>query len=333
VGFSQRVSGREGAEMHVSKNDLRIWDSKFDSDVCKSNVEEIIEAVRDDGELIFLPRRKGHLNVYYLGTVILDFDGKSFTFNRNYLKYLPQDVANRFPSDGKFPDFKSWRGKLADMKSAMESRNMSKREKRAQQNIVQAVNGNRDSEYCLLDMEYDYPGIRYGRFDMIAVSKERVNGKHKIAIIELKYGTKAFGGSAGIVEHARNLSRYIFGDADAIGEDTVHTRLSDLSSELASMSAVCNRFALPPAPYFPTLKAEDIDIGDIQTWLLCVACQNIKTAEEGILRHLGYPATDRENKATVRDAAPDLRLRYQIVQEEYLNSLNAGDFRDASPQG
>lgn len=325
----------------MSENEkyLRVWNDKFNSEGLNLSIEKIVRLVREDKDgLVFLVRRYGHINVYFLGTVILDYDGKHFTFNSEYIKYLPAGTADLFPHKGRFLEFESWYNSLNDIKHAMHNRNKTSREKAAQQAIMQAVNANPDSMYYIMDVEYDYPSIQCGRFDMIAVSKIPVNGKHKVAIIELKCGTESFRGSptaaneygSGIVGHALNLSRFINGTRDEKGTDAVRKRLSDLATELASASNVCNRFALNPAPFLPALNKEDFDIDDIQTWLLCVGCKNPKTAEQGVLRYLGYPADGQKNNPNVKDnVTPDMKLHYKVTSANCLESLHDSDFTDA----
>ena len=318
---------------------LRVWHEKFNTGECKADIDKIVSAVHDDKDgLLFLVRRYGLINVYYLGTVILDYNGKTFSFNKKYLEHLPAEAVGHFPKNGVFNDFDSWYSKINDMKCAMEKCNMSsrnKREKRAQQAIVHAVNNNSKSKYYILDIEYDYPGITFGRFDMIAVSKEAVHGKHKIAIIELKWGTKSFRGTAtksnefgsGIVGHAYNLYCYINGKENE-ARSTVKKRHEDLAKELASMTTVCHKLKLAPAAYLPELRETDFDINNIQTWFLSVGC-NPKTAEEGVLRYMGYPSSNRKNSPNIRDnVSLDMKLRYKVIREVCIDYLDDSDFRD-----
>lgn len=44
-----------------------------------------------------------------------------------------------------------------------------------------------------------------GQFDILAISKEK---PHKVALIELKYGSGALGGKSGIHKHIEDFKKY-----------------------------------------------------------------------------------------------------------------------------
>jgi len=67
-------------------------------------------------------------------------------------------------------------------------------EREVQQYIIMRNNENENSDWYCVDMEYETN--KYGKFDIIAVSKEKnCNGKYELAVIELKVGNGAMGTS------------------------------------------------------------------------------------------------------------------------------------------
>lgn len=82
-----------------------------------------------------------------------------------------------------------------------------KLEKQAQQRLFLDNNLNESSDWFCLDLEYKkaYKSIDDrdlgGRFDIIAINKEK---PHRIALIELKYGFEAIGGSSGVRTHIKD---------------------------------------------------------------------------------------------------------------------------------
>jgi len=81
-----------------------------------------------------------------------------------------------------------------------------KKEKKAQSKLVILNNENKSSNWFCIDIEYANPNFR-GRFDIIAISKTK-KPKHKVALIELKYGNDAIGGKSGIYEHVKNFIEF-----------------------------------------------------------------------------------------------------------------------------
>ena len=88
-------------------------------------------------------------------------------------------------------------------------------EKEAQAKLVILNNDNPNSNWYCLDVEYvkafknqteKVKADFNGRFDIIAISK---NKPHRVALIELKYGNGAIGGTSGIYKHVRDFIKFI----------------------------------------------------------------------------------------------------------------------------
>ena len=87
-------------------------------------------------------------------------------------------------------------------------------EKKAQSQLFLLNNRNRNSNWFCIDLEYvkQFEGAKdkdranfNARFDIIAISKE---APHKVALIELKYGSGAIGGNSGIYKHVQDFSKF-----------------------------------------------------------------------------------------------------------------------------
>ena len=80
--------------------------------------------------------------------------------------------------------------------------------------LVCKNNSNVNSKWYCIDIEYvkqrennqENEGGQFGRFDIIAVSKEK---KHRVALIELKYNKYAMGGDSGVVKHVSDYINFI----------------------------------------------------------------------------------------------------------------------------
>lgn len=87
-------------------------------------------------------------------------------------------------------------------------------EKKAQSKLVLLNNNNKDSNWFCIDVEYikQFNNITEkekaefnGRFDIIALSKAK---PHRVALIELKYGSGAIGGKSGIYKHVEDFTKF-----------------------------------------------------------------------------------------------------------------------------
>lgn len=87
-------------------------------------------------------------------------------------------------------------------------------EKKAQSKLVLLNDGNKDSNWFCIDVEYvkqfnnqkeKKESDFNGRFDIIALSKDK---PHRVALIELKYGNGAIGGNSGIFKHVEDFNKF-----------------------------------------------------------------------------------------------------------------------------
>ncbi len=88
-----------------------------------------------------------------------------------------------------------------------------KAEREFQQLIARENNNStisNESEYFISDIEVAEP---YARFDIMAIrwlAAQRKNGSNcKVALIEMKYGDGALGGSAGLLKHLKDMEKLI----------------------------------------------------------------------------------------------------------------------------
>lgn len=87
-------------------------------------------------------------------------------------------------------------------------------EKKAQSKLFILNNKNEESNWYCIDVEYvkQFKNIQHrmnaefqARFDFIAVSKK---APHRIALIELKYGSGSIGGDSGIYKHVKDFNNF-----------------------------------------------------------------------------------------------------------------------------
>ncbi len=97
-----------------------------------------------------------------------------------------------------------------DIKWLVENKKNVTLEKVIQQMLVMKNNANPDSKWFCVDVEWarlftsqaEKDACISSRMDIIAISKD---APHRVAIIELKYGSKSIGGSAGVLKHIEDF--------------------------------------------------------------------------------------------------------------------------------
>jgi hypothetical protein len=160
---------------------------------------------------LFIGVRNNYLNLYYNCDSVAKVEYKPKrrklicetsekylcgTDNSKYIKMSPCGIYNNY----------------ATIKRNIEKK--STPEKKAQSKLVILNNANKKSKWFCIDVEWakafenqqqkDNAGFN-ARFDIIAISKKN---NHNVALIELKYGRQAIGGSSGIYKHIENFNKY-----------------------------------------------------------------------------------------------------------------------------
>jgi hypothetical protein len=161
---------------------------------------------------LFIGVRNNYLNLYYncdsiakieyknhsIRCVIDKYylDGKHYRGKEKMVPVEPKEICERYETI-----------KIHSCRKAA-------KEKKAQSKLVLLNNTNKKSNWFCIDIEYikqfrnqveKNEADFNGRFDVIALSKDI---PHKVAFIELKYGSHAMGGNSGIYKHISDFSKF-----------------------------------------------------------------------------------------------------------------------------
>ena len=160
----------------------------------------------------FLGFRDGYLNLYYKGMSVAKIelkDGKvQYTMSSYYLEGIDVDSPldfEVFKSVDVFAHIISQIEKHVTGQHGEKGKNL--REKVCQQWLAN-MNNSYSTDWYFIDMEYIYDQEPYGRPDLIAVSrKANENGKHDVALIELKIRHSQYTGLA-TKDYEDNRAKY-----------------------------------------------------------------------------------------------------------------------------
>lgn len=175
-------------------------ESDFYKIVYKQNINDVIIGIRD-----------GYINLYYNCDSIAKISASS--------KELKAEISSYYLA-------KKGRAKKITVNEMVQNLNLIKAqsdkrqkfEKQAQEQLYIKNNLNNNSNWFCIDVEYTKSGVDW-RYDIIAVSKDP---EHKVALIELKYGTKAIGGNSGIRAHIKDFYNfYIKKDFDKLKSEII----------------------------------------------------------------------------------------------------------------
>ena len=143
---------------------------------------------------IFIGIRDNSFNLYYkgqsVGMIKKRKNEKSDRWFSAKNKFIDTKLATG--SDYSWLSFQEFKDSYDSIKTAIYG--CATPEKSYQQEIVLNTNEFSPNWYCV-DIEYNQEGERIGRFDIVAISRKKVEGKHRVAIIELKVGAESFGTS------------------------------------------------------------------------------------------------------------------------------------------
>jgi len=169
----------------------------------ESHKNELIIGVRND-----------YLNLYYNCDSIAKINFTNSSISCEIDKYYLD--GNHYKSGSKEKKYKIDQSTICRQyeKIKIHSNNKATLEKKAQSKLVILNNKNSASNWFCIDIEYvkafnnaiEKAKANFsGRFDIIAISKEK---PHKIALIELKYGSGAISGQSGIYKHVKDFIKF-----------------------------------------------------------------------------------------------------------------------------
>ena len=186
-------------------------------------LHDLLDYVQCDDTLDLEFRGEGRANIYYRGGSLFCIersgDGYTLTFDTKYCTACDEGME-------KTPSVRAAVGLIPLYKHAMDVWFVKNRkyEREFQQLVVRENNRHgaisHASDYYIVDIEYAYnvnvsDKKTQARFDMIAVkwlskSNERQNpSAPTLAIIEMKYGDGALGGSAGLKKHLEDFGTLV----------------------------------------------------------------------------------------------------------------------------
>lgn len=220
---------------------MRCLDAEFMDDLQQGCLAPILKRIKNDNTLM-LAIRGGYINIYYRGGNLLRLSKAKRArryepfFDSNYLisknaglQAWLKDNAGALVSTA---DADRWVEKFGELKQEMDIflTKKKKDEREFQQLIVRENNFSRlanETEFFFTDIEYTSPRADAGdidasplagrgfRFDMLGVEWLASDRKHAMAghcrpvIVEVKYGDKALGGSAGLTKHLQDIRAFL----------------------------------------------------------------------------------------------------------------------------
>lgn len=200
----------------MSKNLTRGIDNK-NGFLDKLKDSSILVEVRKDPDLL-LCIRNNYVNIYYKGASLAKIE--------YVYKKLRFSIANKYLDPKKSSGYDNSYSEKCLIESINKIKegirkfqeNGKKFEKMAQQELI-LKNNNQKSNWFCVDMEYVMQRSNkyepnFGRFDIVAISKEK---PHRIALIELKYGCKSYGGDYKQLKDAQNNNKVILETDDNFG--------------------------------------------------------------------------------------------------------------------
>ncbi len=161
------------------------------------------DKLTDSKEQLFLGVRDERLDIYYLGCRIAEMIENNGEIEYSIDKYYTGGIDRVLSFDEysrMYPTIKqrAWEYAMGERTDVEDNRKH--REKVCQQWIANQYNKN-NNDWYFTDIEYIDTASKDeqngARMDMIAISRKPIDGKYKVALVELKVTTSAFGGFNG----------------------------------------------------------------------------------------------------------------------------------------
>lgn len=195
------------------KEDYEYRDCKIIIDALNNgNHDEELEFFRmitEDTDLFF-GIRHNKLQLYKSRAMVVEVSYKKKEDRLVYKINTTEDLNNK--NESKEVTFKEFKEQFARIvqNSKNKYRDRGLFEEICQQWIVD-MNNKHSDDYYYVDMEFNIQGTRLGRIDMIAISKRKIDGKHKVVLIELKVGKQSISGTWSKDErYEENIEENIF---------------------------------------------------------------------------------------------------------------------------
>jgi len=320
----------------------------------------------EDKSQLFWGIRGGYVNIYHMGASIAKIKPNcKFKFAAKYHVETKSGYLE-WCAEEWMKEYKTLMGNVRRFQEKYK-----KYEKIAQQKLILANNNNSKSSWYCFDMEYKFARESenepdYGRFDIFAVNREPYGKKHKILLIELKYGRSAykdslkpearmkvfdtnnpaFNAGSGIVGHVCNYIRYV----------GCKTRLERLKQETVNILSVQKALGIN----VPDIEAAKDNIDDEPIFsIITVGCDGSKKSSidsccksmenylfEGknsaeinlkkTLRVHGIGCIEKEDRGfqiLIKDTAPKKTLPViTLFSEKTLDNLDISEIFDDNPK-
>jgi hypothetical protein len=201
---------------------MRALSDSFLNDLVDGNglLHAILGRVKKDDTLM-LAIRDGYINIYYRGGNILRIreqgNGVYHPFFDGHYNKAGKTVPVPTKGIKSQDDATEWIKAFPHLKEIMDNyfSGKSKPEREFQQLVARENNFStisNESEYFVSDIEFADSGLG-ARFDMLAIrwlASQRKKGSNcRAALIEMKYGDGALGGSAGLLKHLQDIDSLI----------------------------------------------------------------------------------------------------------------------------
>ena len=201
---------------------MRELSDSFLKDLANDNglLHVILERVKKDDTLM-LAIRDGYINIYYRGGNILRIQEQGNGTYRSFFDEKYNKAGKTVPALPKSiksqDDSREWGKAFPHLKEIMDYyfSGKSKPEREFQQLVARENNFStisNESEYFISDIEFADSGLG-ARFDMLAIrwlASQRKKGSNcRAALIEMKYGDGALGGSASLLKHLQDINSLI----------------------------------------------------------------------------------------------------------------------------
>lgn len=177
---------------------------------------ELYKLYKEHKDELFIGVRNNYLNLYYNCDRIakIEYKKRDEKIDCEIDKYYLD--GNHYNSKDKEKRYKIEEKEICKQYEVIKkySNDKATPEKKAQSKLVLLNNENLDSNWFCIDIEYvksfnnraeKKEADFNSRFDIIALSKMK---PHKIALIELKYGSGAIGGKSGIYKHVEDFTKF-----------------------------------------------------------------------------------------------------------------------------